>query len=212
MKIRQVRLRRFKRFTELTIRDIPESAKLIILAGPNGCGKSSLFDGLNAWHRLAWSGRGGNWDAAYYVKETGEARLQWNESVTVEFHGPQLADPIARKKAIYARSAYRNDPQFQVRQLNRQGSALDEDRFQRLIDNDASVSRNYERLASQGLEDLYEARPGATTFQQYREESIGLIREAMLRLFPGLALKGVGNPLREEPSDSIRGRHPDSPI
>ncbi|RIK85492.1 MAG: hypothetical protein DCC69_10080 [Hyphomicrobiales bacterium] len=34
----------FRRFADLTIRDIPASAKLVVLAGPNGSGKSSLFD------------------------------------------------------------------------------------------------------------------------------------------------------------------------
>ena len=39
MKIRQIRLRNFKRFTDTTINDIPETARLVMLVGPNGCGK-----------------------------------------------------------------------------------------------------------------------------------------------------------------------------
>jgi len=36
----------FKRFHDLVISDLPASARLIVLAGPNGTGKSSLFDAL----------------------------------------------------------------------------------------------------------------------------------------------------------------------
>lgn len=36
----------FKRFTDLTIEELPETARLVVLIGPNGCGKSSVFDAL----------------------------------------------------------------------------------------------------------------------------------------------------------------------
>ena len=46
MKIRTVHLKDYKRFHDLTI-DLGENPKRIIaLVGPNGCGKSSVFDGM----------------------------------------------------------------------------------------------------------------------------------------------------------------------
>ena len=54
MKIREVKLNKFKRFTDLTITDIPDTAKLVVLVGPNGCGKTSVFEGLNHWYK--WNG------------------------------------------------------------------------------------------------------------------------------------------------------------
>lgn len=44
MKIKSIQLKNFKRFTDLTISDIPENTKLVLLIGANGSGKSSLFD------------------------------------------------------------------------------------------------------------------------------------------------------------------------
>jgi recombinational DNA repair ATPase RecF len=44
MHISKVMAEDFKRFTKLEILDIPATAKLVILAGANGNGKSSLFD------------------------------------------------------------------------------------------------------------------------------------------------------------------------
>ncbi len=44
MKIKSLQLKNFKRFTDLTLQDIPENAKLVLLIGSNGSGKSSVFD------------------------------------------------------------------------------------------------------------------------------------------------------------------------
>ena len=46
MKIKSLQLKNFKRFTDLTLQGIPEDAKLVLLIGSNGSGKSSVFDGI----------------------------------------------------------------------------------------------------------------------------------------------------------------------
>ena len=51
MRVRSIHLRNFKRFTDTLVRDIPAEAKLVVVVGPNGCGKSSLFDALLHWYR-----------------------------------------------------------------------------------------------------------------------------------------------------------------
>ena len=46
MKIRKIILSKYKRFQSLTI-DLGDNPKRIVaLVGPNGCGKSSVFDGM----------------------------------------------------------------------------------------------------------------------------------------------------------------------
>ncbi len=47
MRIQSIHLQNFKRFTDLKIEGVPESAKLVLLIGANGSGKSSVFDALN---------------------------------------------------------------------------------------------------------------------------------------------------------------------
>jgi AAA15 family ATPase/GTPase len=44
MRIKELRLQNFKRFTDLQIKNIPAEAKLVLLIGANGSGKSSVFD------------------------------------------------------------------------------------------------------------------------------------------------------------------------
>ena len=56
MKIKKLHLKKYKRFSDLTI-DLGETPKRIIaLVGPNGCGKSSVFDAMlfhnNAYNRI----------------------------------------------------------------------------------------------------------------------------------------------------------------
>lgn len=189
MKIKSVRIKDFRRFTDLTVDGLPESARLIVLAGPNGTGKSSFFDALYTW--LRWTSRKSrSWDNEYHAKAGSSQDGSWNNQVQIDVHG-ELPNPL--KKAVYVRSAYRNDPQFRVSSLEHQGNPLDQVPFTRMIDNDAAVSRNYRRLASKGLVDLW--RGGKTTFDDYLNETIGSIHEPMRRLFPDLVLESLGDPL-----------------
>lgn len=47
MKISRLSIQNFKRFTDLAIEGIPASAKLVLLIGANGSGKSSIFDAFD---------------------------------------------------------------------------------------------------------------------------------------------------------------------
>lgn len=52
MKISRLRLQNFKRFSDLTIEQIPESSKLVLLIGANGSGKSSIFDAFSCLQNI----------------------------------------------------------------------------------------------------------------------------------------------------------------
>jgi len=47
VKLKGVYLRNFKRFTDLSIEEIPATSKLVLLIGANGSGKSCVFDAFN---------------------------------------------------------------------------------------------------------------------------------------------------------------------
>lgn len=194
IRLKRVKIADFKRFTDLTIEEIPATAKMIMLAGPNGSGKSSFFDALHTWHRQNWRQQPG-WDSGYHRKVSSGKRDAWQNDVSVEFHNAEPTDARERKKAFYFRSAYRNDPEFQVNRLNRTPDLVEQVRLNRMIENDAAVGQNYQMMASQGLEDVYENENPDLTIGEFRQKTIGDVRDAMLRVFPNLELNSLGNPL-----------------
>src|SRR5687767_9616715 len=90
MKIRSIRLRGFKRFTETDVVDIPITARLVVLAGPNGCGKSSLMDAVHFWYRNHLA-RAHVFEVNYHRKDVPGAPTEWPHLVTITFHDPQPA-------------------------------------------------------------------------------------------------------------------------
>lgn len=191
MRLKTLHFKGFKRFTDLTITDLPQSATLIVVAGPNGSGKSSLFDGLKTWH-WANGGAGNNWDETYGAK-VGSDSVGWDQRVQVEFHEPIPAGGEDRKKLIYVRSAFRNEADFNVSGISRLASPLDSPRVGRLIDTDASVSDNYQRLILQTLDGVYrDELPTDMTRIELRDRIIGSVREALGQVFADLQLDGVG--------------------
>ena len=194
MKLKEITIKTFKRFTHLKIKNIPESARLIMLAGPNGCGKSSFFDALHVFHGMH-SEHGINWDIDYYHKKGTLSIGFTGDEIQCEFHN-ESESIVEKRKRFYFRSAYRNDPEFQINIIEKLEDPLAANRFSRMIDNDAAVARNFRQLASQALEDVFDPNYGSMTLQQYRESIIGDIRKAFCRLFPYIELNSLGNPLQ----------------
>lgn len=189
MKISAIRLQNFKRFTDLVIRDIPDTARLVVIVGPNGCGKSSLFDAFLHWYRSAAGfGRG---DDERYFRKSPDQPFQWNDSVVVSVHGG--AAPT--KGSLYVRTAYRNDPDFSISGVNRLNVPSDHVRVGRLIENDQTVSENYQRLVYDTMAGVYDPGNDAKTVQALREELIGEVRGSMMRVFGDLMLNNISDPL-----------------
>ena len=189
MRLLNIHITQFRRFADLTIQDIPESAKLVVLAGPNGSGKSSLFDALLLRYRMD-TGYGWSADTKYYDRpQESVVNLSSRISVTTD------ASNVFSLGNLYVRTAYRNDHEFTTTTLSRQGSVLENMNLNRLIEPDATVSTNYQRLASQAMEDVFVKEATGTTIGDYREKLIGEVQLPLKRLFPDLTFVGIGNPL-----------------
>lgn len=192
MRVKQLQAKGFKRFTDLSILELPETAKLVVLTGPNGSGKSSLFDAFRMWH--VFHGGAGAQDEVYHFKK-GVTALAWGQHIDIQFYDETTTTQEDKKKAVYLRSAYRNDPDFTTARLDRMGPVLDGRKISRLIDNDSAVSENYKRLVSSSIESLYSGDRDTETVYELREQFIGQVRQSMSRVFDDLLLTGLGDPL-----------------
>ena len=195
MKIKKVTLNQFKRFSDLIISEIPETARLIVLVGPNGCGKTSLFEALNHWYRYH-SGMGVG--AQDYIQKKGDnvTTGHWYDNkVNLEFFEEQQLNFEKLKGKFYFRSAYRNDPDFTVQNLSKQEDPTVSLKLKNLMQNDRTVSDNYQRLIAQTLLGVYKTENNSKTVEELREELIGKIKSSLSTVFDDLSLSSIGDPL-----------------
>lgn len=197
MKIKEIKLNKFKRFTDLTITDIPESAKLVILVGPNGSGKTSVFEGLNHWYKFLGFYNIGSKD--YYVKEGDKDNVgddNWyKEQVKVSAYDTNLGNKENIHGKLYFRTAHRNEPDFTTSQLSRQGDPKENIKFDTLMSTDMSVSENYQRLVSNTLSGVYDKKNDDKSVKDLRDELVGKIKQSLNNVFDDLQLTSIGEPL-----------------
>lgn len=205
MKIKKIELNNFKRFTHLIVEDIPETTKLVVLVGPNGSGKTSFMESMNHYYKYAGYGNIGDY---HYLSKTGNTEdfnhSQWYERaskiVSIDFHDASLPKDIGSSNDIkghfYFRSAYRNEPEFQIDSMRRQHDPTESIRLESLIQNDQTVSTNYQRLIANTISGVYDNGNDAKTVAALREELIGKVRTAIERVFEDLEFSSLGDPLQ----------------
>jgi len=194
MHVKSLSIRAYKRFSDFTIEDLPATVCLVVMAGPNGGGKSSLLDAFLTWHGLHGRGQN-NYEESYHHKTGLEVPGSWGDKVRIEFHEPLPTAQDELRKLIYVRSGYRNESDFTINAIQRLGPVLEGPRVGRTIDADVSVSQNYARLVSATIEGLYSGRHDEDKGKDIREHFIGKVRESMQRVFEDLILQGPGDPM-----------------
>ena len=201
MRIKSVHLTNYKRFTNLLIHNLPSSARLVVMIGPNGTGKSSVFD---AFLLKSQGGRfnhsldqpSNNIYHGYYHKHAPLppsllTTQNVRNAIAVKFH---FSEPTQEKwpSLFRIRTPYRNEADFRLTALER--PTWESRKLQRIIDPDESVSENYKWLAWKTIEDIHGKSLGTLTIKKYSEKFLGILQQTMRKLFsnPPLELQDFG--------------------
>ena len=205
MKIKKIELNNFKRFTHLVVEDIPESTKLVVLVGPNGSGKTSFMESMNHYYKYAGYSQIGD---CSYLSKTGNVDnfdySQWyqyaSKLVEIAFYDKTFLNTVGNNDNIkghfYFRSAYRNEPDFQIDSMQRQQDPIESVRLESLIQNDQTVSANYQRLIANTISGVFNKDNDGKSVADLRNELIGKIRTAIERVFEDLKFSSLGEPLQ----------------
>ena len=144
MKITKLQLKAFKRFDDLTI-DLGETPqKIIALVGPNGCGKSSIFDAFEA--RLKVFRNHGQEDVGFY------SRAQYHEDENLRSDNYSHNQSIIitpegiTRKSFYIRTSYRFTSRINVTAIQAQQDVFSDRDPISSIELDCRLESNYRRL------------------------------------------------------------------
>ncbi len=166
MRITKIHLQNFKRFSSLLIQNIPENAKLVLLIGANGSGKSSVFDAFSLATgaiRRDFSMNKEYWD--YFKKDkTKELSIHVNFDNQADFsfllkNEKTFSSELALSDhSFYGRTSFRQVPRLTRTVLGQvQGGDIekDADRPRFWIDRDKRFENDLERIMKTILEDFF---------------------------------------------------------
>ena len=197
MRITSVHLRNYKRFTDLRITDIPQSARLVVMVGSNGSGKSSVFDAFllkSHSQRNNWALRDGIYGGYLLKDETADAHPS-NTSEVARLVDIGLDREVNEWSRVFnIRSPYRHEADFANTNLGPVKPAYESSRFPRIIDQDQAVSDNFNRLGRSALHSALSSEPEDKSLGQFRKDTLGEIKLALEKLFdePVLSLQDLG--------------------
>ena len=190
MRVKTIRLTGFKRFDDLTIDLGTTPKKIVAMVGPNGCGKSSIFDAFA--QELKRFRSHGEENEEFYSKglfydDNPENEQYKQRTVTITPHSGRLD-----RKSFYIRTSYRFTPKIEIKQIQHLPDILSlNDEPISTIALDQRLQTNYQRL----LGTSYTAfTKGDKTGDQVRGELIGRINNILFNILD-VQISDLGNPL-----------------
>lgn len=187
MRIKKIELKNFKRFTDLTISDIPETSKLVLLIGSNGSGKSSLFDAfdwISKWYSLTTKSI-----LSYYKKnilDVIEAYIQFQDLRDIRIIDNNISHHNNLTKKFIGRSSIRIVPRIDSPK-NEFNIALDSDSPINYIENDTRFTNDVylfiQKINNALREPIFSGKQ-ADTLKIFRD-FIEPLNNSLLKVFGG---------------------------
>lgn len=183
MKITDIHLQNFRRFTDLRIQNIPSTSKLVLVIGSNGSGKSSLFDafefantdlkrdGNSTLHIDYLKKIKGNPLNTNIVFDNGIVHNITDKSIFLNNNSP--------KNSFYGRTSFRQIPRLTRTSLgqNQFNFELDNDRPRFFIDKDNRFENDLEKIIGEILKAVFEENTSTEAIKQKYLSKINLAFE-----------------------------------
>ncbi|MFN4256756.1 MAG: AAA family ATPase [Saprospiraceae bacterium] len=182
MRITSLALTNFKRFTRLVLEPIPKSAKLVLLIGANGSGKSSVLDAFEYVNSL--NRRDGIFDPKYYPKQKGgepSVFFATDRGLAYRLPSKDLSLPSG---SFFGRTSFRQTPQLTRRALGASGFNFekDNDRPRLFIHRDERFENDVEHITGIILREFFRSDESK---EQIRGRFIEPLNQALERIFGG---------------------------
>ncbi len=116
----------------------------------------------------------GNWNLEQYYEKVLQSQTTHEVAnrVQIEFHDAGEGE-VDWGATFQVRSAYRNEADFRIEHLRATRPEDARPHIARIIDPNASVSKNYQRMAWKRMHDLDHVAPEDVTFGEDRRKSLG---------------------------------------
>ncbi len=195
MRIKEIHLKEFKRFDDLTIDLGNDPKKIVAIVGPNGCGKSSIFDAFEERQKdFRYYGEEENqfYSKAFYYEDDTKKKSHYNKnlSVRIETNSPQLT-----RTSFYIRTAYRFTSKFNVQQLSTMPGILEtRDEPISSIALDTRLESNYKRLLGASYSEFFK---GEKTGNEVRKELIEEVNRILNNILD-VEISELGNILEKK--------------
>jgi predicted ATPase len=195
MRIKKIELNEFKRFDDLTIDLGEHPSKIVAIVGPNGCGKSSIFDAFEAKIKdFRFSGDEGDsfYSKAMYYSDESKRNKQYSKHESIKITPESGA--ISRK-SFYIRTSYRFTSKFDVQRLEALPTIFEtKDEPMSSIAIDKRLESNYKRLLGAAYSDFF---IGTKTGNEVRNELIGDINKILTKILD-IEISELGNILEKK--------------
>jgi predicted ATPase len=195
MRIKKIRLKEFKRFDDLTIDLGDNPKKIVAVVGPNGCGKSSIFDAFEEKQKdFRYTASEGNSffsKALYYTDEDKRTNVyDKHQAVVVIPDSGSL-----NRKSFYVRTAYRFTSKFNVKSLESLPEILaSTDEPMSSIAIDTRLESNYKRLLGTAYSEFFDGTKNGNTV---KKELIGKVNEILSKILD-IEISELGNILEKK--------------
>lgn len=154
MKIKKLHLNKYKRFSDLTIDLGPNPKRIVALVGPNGCGKSSVFDAL-LFHNNVYNRIGNSPEYKGYIYHSLDKVANYrHQNIEIEFDQGGFSNVRSSKEAaglqntlFSFRSSFRYNGALSVKE-SRAVSEITKNDYgaSSASDLDWRIDQNYRRL------------------------------------------------------------------